>query len=470
MWLGLALTYSPTLRRSLLNRSVPYPGLIVAAGYALWFIALLALGAAHRRRGARADSRVYALAADGLFLAALFVGWLIVFRFGWFAAPLLALHLFGPALVFLCAAATNGSASGLDAALARLRATDRLTGPYLALVALMLFSAAAEAAFTALTGLGPEQRDEYGTRFDFVLSPYVMFAEPDVTRGGRTNRQGFFGPEWPAPKPPGEKRVVMLGGSVVWQGKHYDSIAAHMERALRERYGDSVHVANFGRQSYVSMQELIVLERQALPLQPDLVVVFDGFNDLAMPYGGEPMGVGYPFLYSNLERILETDLTRVAAGHAVRGVKLHSALVSYLARNLESRALETRKGRFDVELAAREYGRNLLQMAALSKFYRARVLLATQPFVGTKDPRTAREDRVYHAEELQMMQDYYRRLAAAAREAASQADASYLDATDVFDGIDRDIFEDQAHFALFGGNPLVGRRLADAVIELGLLR
>ena len=82
------------------------------------------------------------------------------------------------------------------------------------------------------------------------------------------------------PKPPGTFRVFILGGSTV-EGSYNDEwrLSAHLQKDLKKTY-PHVEVINAGVSGYSSDNELILLETKILDLQPDLVVVFDGVNDI----------------------------------------------------------------------------------------------------------------------------------------------------------------------------------------------
>ena len=77
--------------------------------------------------------------------------------------------------------------------------------------------------------------------------------------------------------------IYLLGGSAMWGAGVSDSctIAVYLNRYLEEETGDSFKIINMGQQAFSSTQELIEL---ALRLRdgsvPDLVIFYDGFNDV----------------------------------------------------------------------------------------------------------------------------------------------------------------------------------------------
>jgi hypothetical protein len=338
----------------------------------------------------------------------------------------------------------------------------------LALGSLLLATGALELAARALS---PAPRSSavnvFGARDDFVVAPYVMFAEPDTAHGGTLNAQGFTGQPWPLAKSPHERRVALLGGSVVWVGGDQTSIAAELQRRLSRSLPDlTVRVANFGRRSYVSMQELIVLSRSVLALDIDLLVIFDGFNDLFVPYRGEP--VGRPFLFSELERLTQRPPLSIAGARLVAAMALKSDAVALLRDMIVTPPLARD---FPPELVATEYERNLRHMSLLARAHGARVLICPQPWVGSKQLPTPRELTILA--NLEQGRDLFHRSYAlqieAARRAAESTGAEFLNGTRFFDGVPTQVFSDPVHVHKYHGNRPIARRLWHAILKRGLL-
>ena len=103
-------------------------------------------------------------------------------------------------------------------------------------------------------------------------------------------------------------RIFMFGGSTLWgTGARDDyTIPSYVSREL-EAQGFRVEVTNFGEAGYVSTQEVIALLRQLQEGNiPDLVVCYDGANDVYSTYqqgrGGRPQ--------NEFQREREFNLTR----------------------------------------------------------------------------------------------------------------------------------------------------------------
>jgi hypothetical protein len=100
----------------------------------------------------------------------------------------------------------------------------------------------------------------------------------------RTNSLGLVDVPREARKPPGVRRVLLLGDSFVEaaQVPPDSAIGRCLERRLDERLGGGVEVWNCGVAGYSTAQELLYLRHVAVRFHPDLVVLlFLAGNDVA---------------------------------------------------------------------------------------------------------------------------------------------------------------------------------------------
>lgn len=105
---------------------------------------------------------------------------------------------------------------------------------------------------------------------------------------GDHNDYGFRGPPFDITKPPGRVRIVCLGASTTY-GEFVparQAYAAQLEELLRDE-GHNVEVLNAGTPGWVSVESLIQLQLHVLPLDPDLVVIQHGRNELFPEAFGE---------------------------------------------------------------------------------------------------------------------------------------------------------------------------------------
>jgi lysophospholipase L1-like esterase len=86
--------------------------------------------------------------------------------------------------------------------------------------------------------------------------------------------------------------VFVLGGSTIWGhgAPDWGTIPAYLQNELVVGRDEPVCVRNLGEPAYVSTQSVIELEQQLRQGQrPDLVIFYDGYNDVAAAYqNGRP--------------------------------------------------------------------------------------------------------------------------------------------------------------------------------------
>ncbi len=99
-----------------------------------------------------------------------------------------------------------------------------------------------------------------------------------------TNNLGFRGGELVSPKPLDELRVFLIGGSTTecLIVDDADSLDAVVQKTMQERVSDRarVRVYNAGVSGDRSDDHVAILTQRIAHLQPDVIVVFAGINDL----------------------------------------------------------------------------------------------------------------------------------------------------------------------------------------------
>ena len=99
------------------------------------------------------------------------------------------------------------------------------------------------------------------------------------------NSLGFRGPEIEVPKPPATVRVAFLGASTTWCGEvsSNSTVWPHLVIAALKRTfpGTQFDYVNGGVPGYFMESILKNLTHRVAPLQPDVVVVYEGANNLS---------------------------------------------------------------------------------------------------------------------------------------------------------------------------------------------
>jgi lysophospholipase L1-like esterase len=121
-----------------------------------------------------------------------------------------------------------------------------------------------------------------------------------------TNEDGFRIPSphynLPKEKPLGQLRIAFLGGSLVQLASTFDvTLPGSLKRLLHERYpGRDIEVINAGIQSCVSRQSLVQLLLTVVDYHPDIVILYDGGNDLGLPLTYESRA-NFPYNFQTMQ-------------------------------------------------------------------------------------------------------------------------------------------------------------------------
>lgn len=289
------------------------------------------------------------------------------------------------------------------------------------------------------------------------------------------NELGLRGEVPPMPKR--EFRVLVLGGSTVLVGAPLArSIPGELQTRLRAASAD-VRVYNWGVTSFVSGQELSLLTHLGEDYAPNLVVVYDGGNDMLSPYMYDPRP-GYPYDWLVTEAGLGLIRGGAPSGTYPALLLLRSRLAATVFResltghlvNLE--ALREQSGYQTApwrdEIVALYFG-NLRKMCSVARGMGARLAAFVQPTVFTKEPLAGGEPVMAGDPRLRA---HMEAVHAAIRARAAVPDlpegCSVTDVSDALDGMADQVFWDVVHVTN-EGNTRVAQRIADDLLARGLI-
>jgi lysophospholipase L1-like esterase len=117
------------------------------------------------------------------------------------------------------------------------------------------------------------------------------------------NSKGFVGPEFEARKAEGTYRIFALGDSCTFGGSWNKAYAAILQGLFDSvSWGRRVEVINAGIEGYNSEYALARLKHELLGYQPDMVIIYVGWNDLMKV---NPDSVDSTGQYTWVARLLE---------------------------------------------------------------------------------------------------------------------------------------------------------------------
>jgi hypothetical protein len=312
--------------------------------------------------------------------------------------------------------------------------------------------------------------------------PYIMFGgtphaefETEGAEGNvlveKLNSFGYRGAAPELPKPPGEYRIFMLGGSTVFLGD--PPIPQLLEEEFKRNGFQHVRVYNWGVISSVSGMELSRIVFEISELEPDLIVMYNGGNDLIGPFRQDPRP-GYPFNFLVYENnpLLESN---------IRSYPTFSLLLygSNLARyflplyflgkfaDIDEVRTEVRWGSNKWEdHIARTYVNNLVKADKISKSFGADFIAFAQPLVYYKDRIAPEEEaQAHHGERrpyaLEMREKILGEVAIASEKTPT---LKVVNLTDVYDKTEDWIFTDNIHTTQ-ASKPLIAQEMYTSIFQ-----
>ena len=195
----------------------------------------------------------------------------------------------------------------------------------------------------------------------FIYDPYLLWRP---RKAAPFNSQGYRGSEITASKTPASIRIFAIGDSntLGWYGEKDANWPMYLQEILREQ-DDRFTVVNAGVSGYSSFQGLRRL-KEALPFQPDMVLISFGAND-AM-------------------RVTVSDAE--FASRKIRSLKLDRMLLKLrtgqLLLSFSDKGFSREKQGLVPRVSLQEYRENLNEIIKLSQERNIKVVLLTRPFRG----------------------------------------------------------------------------------------
>jgi lysophospholipase L1-like esterase len=209
------------------------------------------------------------------------------------------------------------------------------------------------------------------------------------------NNLGFRGDSLAVPKPAGEVRVFMVGGSTtecVFLDDR-EAVTARLQAYLRQALpGVDVRVYGAGKSGDRSWDHVAMTAHRIAHLQPDVIVVFSGINDLSASIAGRDYLMRtdpHVLPPATVLKMAASELQLFRLAHAAFGAKGEdegmTSRYGTLAREAAARPLRPFPRRPDPA----PFAENLETLAGIARAHGARLVLMTQATTwNSADPRT----------------------------------------------------------------------------------
>jgi hypothetical protein len=278
--------------------------------------------------------------------------------------------------------------------------------------------------------------------------PYTMFGGQVNTAG--LNRLGYRGNAPVNPKDSNEYRIFILGGSTVFLGN--PPIAILLEQEFKKNGYQNVRVYNFGVISSVSGMELSRIVFQISEFEPDLIIMYNGGNDMLHPWSWDPRP-GYPFNFIVYERnpLLESDVRHYPA----------LALFAYgsnIARSLfpdyfKNKFVQLHQARVKVQWGSKEWANeiakiyvdNLIKADKISRVFEADFLVFFQPLVYYKHTLSPGENQFFDPAEKNFVIYTRKKIFSKIEEISEDSRINIVDLSQIFENTPERVFLDTIH-------------------------
>lgn len=267
-------------------------------------------------------------------------------------------------------------------------------------------------------------------------------------------------------KPDGTYRIIVIGGSGAWGtgASSNNTVWTSVVEDLLRKERCNVEVLNAGCAGYISFQELMYLQFKLLEFSPDMIIVFDGYNDVYMSslYGtaGYTANVSP---YYDVEKQFNTEPLIFQIGGLI---KQRSNLFRLARRIREKIMYESGRPMFPFvgvnERGIEAYFSNVKSMADIFRGRGIQGIFLLQPYIAAskKDLSPDEVQMLNKARrESEVVMDAYETLRSRYRDFAARERIVYHDLTDIFDSIDgsETVWYDHVHLNDLGHRTLANR-------------
>jgi lysophospholipase L1-like esterase len=207
---------------------------------------------------------------------------------------------------------------------------------------------------------------------------YGHILNPDSKTPYLINSLGFRGEEFPLHKEENEFRVVAMGDSITFGYRLEDETITYpyyLQQLLQAQNSDDhlYRVINAGVPSYDSFQVLRTLENRILDLEPDLIIVMVGWNDLS--YSLRPDWYSKISLSTGKKPTFTPALLQMVRGFLPPEPDLDTVLLTGMP---DPKALEA-------------YRQNLEKIIDLAENHKIKVILTNLPTILSTQGNTSEE-------------------------------------------------------------------------------
>ena len=273
------------------------------------------------------------------------------------------------------------------------------------------------------------------------------------------NNEGFRGPEINYNKTNNDFRIFMIGGSTVFGSglsNDRETIPYQLFKKFNEKY-DNVEVINAGISSITSFEELYIIENILVNLKPDMIIVYDGANDIGYKRINEPeiQTSSDDISLKNFQKYLRSPVV----------LYRYILLPMYNYEFTDSPDRTNQDSRFDEEtskIISSLWGERMNEFCKISNKYEFESVVIIQPALyNGKKPLSSFEESIYEKNTHGV--NTFEKLIEKSRTLKNCS--LVLDFSSVFEHTSASVYFDQVHTNNFG-NQIIAEKIHDEILFL----
>jgi hypothetical protein len=280
------------------------------------------------------------------------------------------------------------------------------------------------------------------------------------------NSHGFRGPEFSSIKSENTYRIFVVGGSTTFgTGTTSDeaTIPGFLQKKFdNEEFPKNIEVINAGISGLFSGTEVGLINQQILEFNPDLLIIYDGWNDIAKKYDNYYDGIdNSKNQFASKERDTFYEFGELFFDFSVFAKIIYTNL-DYLPMSFAGPAVYHFEGT-EINQKADIWSKRWIEICELGKSKDFDVVITLQPILGSSE-RTLSQFETHQFEwkenerRLPALEIYSQKLNEINNHCSGTADLR-----NIFDGFNQPLYLDSVHLGDFG-NKIISEKIYESIL------
>lgn len=303
---------------------------------------------------------------------------------------------------------------------------------------------------------------DYKSIIDYE-KPYKHWEPNQKTKSVNINSFGVRGEEFILKKESNMYRIVMLGGSTmygVYATSDLSTIPSYLERKIQRENPDfKIEIINAGVNGSDSFDEVSFLTDRLLKLEPDMIFVYDGGNDLLNKINDEEI----------LEESWSTEIEKLSK--IIRNYYKTAHLIEFLDRVIQKNIFneqDIKSSDISEEMINKKiplWSERWSNFCSSQDMNKKDIVVAVQPYLGTGEKKFSNWERSIKNNNMRTDVAEYFPLLVKNLKIIDEKCTKTLDLTDSFDVNSETIFYDLIHVG-DKGNEIMANRIYDEILPI----